>query len=182
MGEESHSTCPHCGAANQISASFCESCGKALPAAARSTPRLVTDSVLPASDGARQLVSEELKKNLKKAKGALLTVAILQTIVGAVLFAATRANPDFPPVVAFTVLGMGGIYFGLYAWARHQPLPAAIVGLILYITMHLLDGLQDPRQFARGIILKVIIVVLLVQAIQAGLKYKRMMAQAPVPV
>ena len=179
MGEESHSTCPHCGAANQSSASFCESCGKALPTV-RSAPRLVTDSALPATDAARQLVGEELKKNLKKAKGALLAVAIIQTIVGAILFAAMKANANFPPAVAFTVLGIGGIYFGLYAWARHQPLPAAIVGLILYITMHVLDGLQDPRQFARGIILKVIIVVLLVQAIQAGLKYKRLMPQMPV--
>jgi len=183
MGDESNSACPHCGATNSGSSSFCQACGKALPSAARSGPRLVTAADMPASSAARQLVGEELQKHLKKAKGALLAVAILQTIVGLFIFAAVRAsasnggNNVISPVVAMIVLGIGVVYFGLYAWARRNPLPAAIVGLTLYITIHAVDAIADPSALARGIILKIIIVAMLVQAIQAGIKYKRLMPQ-----
>lgn len=181
MGDESNRTCPHCAAANQNQSAFCESCGKALPSAARSGPRLVTEAAMPSSAGGRQLVAEELKKHSKKAKGALLAVAIIQTIFGLIIFAASRANAangnGIPPLVGMVVLAIGAIYFGLYAWARHNPLPAAIVGLILYVTMHTIDAIVDPTQLARGIILKIIIVVVLIQAIQAGVKYKRLAPQ-----
>src|SRR5688500_4781106 len=159
MGDESNPMCPHCGVANESASSFCESCGKALPSAARSGPRLVTDAAMPATAAGRQLVSEELRKHLKKAKNALLTVAIIQMIFGLIVFGAMKASgrgQGFPPIVFITVFGIGIIFFGLFLWARRSPLPAAIVGLTLFVTMHLVDALVDPTQLGRGMIMKII--------------------------
>ncbi|MGZ9124713.1 MAG: zinc-ribbon domain-containing protein [Candidatus Binatia bacterium] len=181
MGNESSTMCPHCGAENQATSTFCESCGKALPSTASTGPRLVTDTVIPSTAAGRQLVSEELQRYAKKAKNALLAVAIIQCVFGLIIYGVASANlpsgQSLPPIVLITIFGIGAIFFGLYAWARHSPLPAAIVGLTLFVTMHLVDGLVDPTQFGRGIIMKVIIVVMLVQAIQAGIKYKRLLPQ-----
>jgi hypothetical protein len=180
MGDQSTAACPHCGTANQNFSSFCESCGKALPSGAQSGPRMVTEA-MPSTFAGRQLVSEELKKNLKKAKNALLTVAIIQTLFGLLIFGVAKSNmpagQSFPPVLLITLFGIALIFFGLYAWARHHPLPAAIVGLTLFVTLHLIDAIADPSQLGRGIIMKIIIVAMLIQAIQAGIKYKRLLPQ-----
>ena len=71
------------------------------------------------------------------------------------------------------------VFFALYFWARKQPLPASIVGLLVYVTMHLLDAIADPTAIARGIIMKIIIIAILVNAIQAGVKYRQLQRQSP---
>ena len=180
MGDLPNLSCPHCGATNQSASAFCEACGKALPSAAQSGPRVVTDTIMPSTAAGRELLGDELKKQLKKAKGALLTVAIIQTIFGALIIGVTKAashGQAVPPALVITLVGIAIIFYGLYAWARHNPLPAAIVGLILYVTLHLIDGIVDPTQLARGIIMKIIIITMLAQAIQAGIKYKRLLPQ-----
>lgn len=178
MGDQISTVCPHCGAANQSHSSFCEACGKAMPSTAHSTPRMVTDSMASTSAG-RQLVSDELQKNLKKAKNALLAVAIIQTLFGLLIFGVVKSRlpAGQAPVLLITLFGIAALFYGLYFWARRSPLPAAIVGLILFITLHLVDAIADPTQLARGLIMKIIIVVMLVQAIQAGVKYKRLLPQ-----
>ena len=141
---------------------------------------MVTESMASTSAG-RQLVSDELQKNLKKAKNALLTVAIIQTVFGLIIYGVAQSNlppgRSFPPVLLITLFGIAALFYGLYFWARRNPLPAAIVGLTLFVTLHLIDAIADPTQLARGIIMKVIIVAMLVQAIQAGIKYKRLLPQ-----
>jgi predicted amidophosphoribosyltransferase len=59
-------TCPHCGAANPSTGTFCESCGKALPSAVASSPR-VTSSVagFAGTDAGRSLQAGELQKQAK---------------------------------------------------------------------------------------------------------------------
>ncbi|HYE31895.1 MAG TPA: zinc ribbon domain-containing protein [Methylomirabilota bacterium] len=173
---ESTSPCPHCGAQNDSLAAFCGACGKALPDSRASGPRLVT-AELPDSNAARQLVGEELKAHVKKAKGALLAVAIIQTIFALIFFPVARSNPEIASFVPFVVLAIAAIYWALFVWAGHNPLPAAIVGLVLYVTIHLLDAIADPSQLARGILIKILIVVALSRAINAGIKYRRLLPQ-----
>jgi hypothetical protein len=173
--------CPHCGAANPAGSAFCESCGKALPAAASSGPRVVSADQLPQSAGATRMVSDELVKQQKKAANAMLTVAIIQVFFGIVLYLllknapGVKANPGQLNLVVGMVMGIGVIYFGLYFWARKSPLPAAIVGLVLYVTLMVVDVISDPAAMTRGIIVKIIIIALLAQGIQAGLKHKRLL-------
>lgn len=173
--------CPHCGAMNPSGGAFCESCGKALPSAAASGPRILSSATGFASTGAgRSMQSDELQKQAKKAAGALLAVAIIQVIFGAILvFALLPAGIPAATrnMIMLSVFGIGAVFFALYFWARKQPLPASIVGLVLFITMHLLDAIADPTALARGLIMKIIIIVVLVNAIQAGLKHRQLKRQ-----
>src|SRR5260221_3566506 len=84
--------CPHCGAENPLGSTFCASCGKALPAMASGGPRVVTAGTSGASSTGRQLLGDELKKKMRKASGALLAVAILQTIFGPVMLMMATAS------------------------------------------------------------------------------------------
>ena len=175
--------CPHCGAVNQPDAQFCESCGMALPDASAAGPRVVTGQDLPATETGQTLQAEEMKKQAKKAAGALLAVAIIQVIFGTVVLMAPRLmeqaiDVEIDPTAYVFVYGIGVVFFGLYLWARRAPFPAAIVGLVLFLSIHLLDAVADPRAIARGILVKVIIVVVLVKAIQAGGRHRQLLKAA----
>ena len=173
--------CPHCGAANPSTGAFCEACGKALPSAAPASPRVMTSADGFAATGAgRNLQSEELHKQAKKAAGALLAVAIIQAAFGA-LFVFALMPREVPAetrnIILVSVFGIAAVFFALYFWARKQPLPASIVGLILFVTVHLLDAVADPAALVRGLLMKIIIIAILVNAIQAGVKYRQLQRQ-----
>jgi hypothetical protein len=180
-------TCPHCGAANVAGANFCESCGKALPSAAPAGPRVVTGDVLPYSAAGQDLLAVELQKQTRRAAITLLVIGILGLVAGAIFFiigmrvAAPNAAID-PRITGATFCIMGLIFLGLYFWARSSPLPATIVGLVIYLTI-LGIGVVSTIAAARsgeGVrgspvgCIDIIIIVLLVQGIQAALKHKRL--------
>ncbi|MEW6249262.1 MAG: zinc ribbon domain-containing protein [Planctomycetota bacterium] len=172
--------CPHCGAVQATTSAFCTTCGKALPSAAPGGPRVVDDSELQTAAG-RTLRGAELQKQLKKASGALLAVAILQAVFGGLLFviggALLGGEGKLPPAVFVGVFVIAAIFFGLYIWARRSPFPAALAGLVVYLTVHLLDAIADPTTLVRGLIVKIIIILILVRAISAGAKYRALMRE-----
>ncbi len=181
-------TCPHCGAANQDVGSFCTACGKALPSATPSGPRVISAKDVAATSAGKNLQTDllkkeakkEAKKAAKKAASALLAVAILQAIFGTflIVMAMGEGGLELGPAVLITVYGIAILFFCLYLWARKNPLPAAIVGLVLFVTVHLLDAVADPTAIVRGIVLKIIVVVVLIKAIQAGAKHRQIMKGA----
>jgi len=174
------SPCPHCSAVNPNEASFCAACGKALPGLAPSAPKFVDANDQAATRAGRSLQAEELRKALKKATGALLAVAILQCLFGVLLIwlgpmmLGGGDGGGMPPAVFIAVFSIAAIFFGLYLWARRNPLPAAICGLVVFVTVHLLDALADPTAIVRGIFIKIIIILVLARAISAGARYRKL--------
>jgi hypothetical protein len=177
-------TCPHCQAVNAPDAQFCEACGKAVAASVGAGgPRIVQEGEYAATDAGAALQSDLLQKDLKKTTGALLAVAILQVVVGTFVVVVssgrevlgTQAKAANPAVPALSVYTIGAIFFGLYFWARKSPYPAAIVGLVVFVTVHLLDALVDPAALLRGIVVKVIVIAVLVNAIKAGARHRELL-------
>ena len=167
--------CPHCSAENHPSAAFCVSCGKALPGQDPLMPRVITESRAAKSELGKGLLSDELKKQLKKATTALLAVCILQLIGGTILLSIAEANNSKLGAGAFVVVyGIALLFFGLFLWARKNPFPAAIVGLVLFVTVHAMDAIADPTAIAKGMIVKIIVIVVLAQAIRAGHQYNNL--------
>lgn len=178
----SNPVCPHCGANNEGDAAFCAHCGQAVPTGESSGPRFVDDGVLPTTDAGHALKTEQLAKQTKKAAGALLAVGILQLVFGTCILAMGKqmfanVEPGQLVMVLASVYGMGVLYFGLFFWARRSPFPAAIVGLVIYVTMVLLDVLADPTSIWRGIIVKIIIILVLARAISAGAEHRKLLRQ-----
>ena len=181
-------TCPHCGVANPSDAQFCESCGKAQPSASASGPRVLAGPEFAATDTGQALQAEELHKQAKSAAGALLAVAILQTLFGTFVVMApglfaemVEVEVEVGAAVYLVVYGIAVVFFGLYFWARKNPVPAAVAGLVVFLTVHLLDALADPSALIRGILVKVIIIVVLVKAIKAGARHRQLTRQIQAP-
>lgn len=134
--------CPHCGVANVYGAAFCESCGKALPPPVQAGPRVLYGNDTAATSAGVHVQTEELKTQAKKAAQALALVAGLTTL-GAIVSAvvvfslASRSGMQLPIGPADVVISfvVAAIFWGLFFWARKNPLPAAIVGLVLYVTL-----------------------------------------------
>jgi hypothetical protein len=187
--------CPHCTAANTVGARFCEACGMALPDVARSGPQVVSDARLPSTAAGMSMHRDELAKQMKTATRTLLAVAIVQTFFGVVLYlmlrdAIAQGTVNFP-VLGGTVFGVAILFFILYFWGRSNPFPATVVGLVVYVTLWVLDITVGVIQMSRGastpggamtgpfngIILKIIIVVVLVKGVKAGMKYNELSRQ-----
>lgn len=200
--------CPHCSAPNTAGVAFCAACGKALPSVNAAGPRIVTSGAMASTAAGVKLQADELHKQAKKASGALLAVAIIQTLVGGFLFLVLYGSgrmsrlPLNPWLTFGPVLAVGVVFWALYVWSRSNPLPAAIAGLVVYVTVWVLDIVgalmimsqapggttpgsnRNPTPLTNGIILRIIIVAILVRAIQAGVRHRRLMRQqaSPIPV
>jgi hypothetical protein len=190
--------CPHCGASNPGGGAFCESCGKALPPPVPTGPRIVGNETLATTGAGQELQDEQLHKQAKRASGALLAVAILTTIAGLVIFALSRSAPsgtmasrgiEISSAVGVVTLIIAAVFWGLYIWSRSQPLPAAIVGLVVYgtlvtinVILHISAAGQEggPRGLGIGC-LDIIIIVVLAQAITAGAQHRKLMRQQGYP-
>ena len=175
-------TCPHCATPYEPGDQFCPHCGLALAASDDRGPRLIEGDVLAATSAGRALQSAELCKIAGRASKALLAVTILQLLFGTILILTLPIRtPTGEPVdklpVLVSVFGIGIGFALLSWWARSAPLPAAVVGLIAFITVHGLDAVVDPTAIVRGIVVKIIVIVVLAQAISAALKHQRLKKQ-----
>jgi len=156
---------------------------------------------VPDSDDLGSLAQSARRTSLKNARRILFVLAGLQMIFG--LFLLATAETVAKAEVAKEVKNMGGgvdpatIREAEAEWMTGVRLAAAFVGglgiaflilgvlvyklpvaatvtaLVLYVGAHLLDAAFDPAALFRGIILKVIVVVALVKAIQAAIAYER---------
>jgi hypothetical protein len=118
----------------------------------------------------RKLHGYELHSKARQGVGTLALIAIL-TLIGTFL-----DYSQLPPgVSSFTRnlvmsidVGILAIFVGLAIWASKRPLPAAIIGLVLYVAIHGTLAVLNPSTIAKGILLKMAIVLALAKAIQAG--------------
>ena len=205
--------CPHCGSGNDAEVAFCASCGKALPSSHPTGPRFIVPGTTAMTSAGFKLQLDELHQKARTASGALLAVAIIQTIfifiVGSIATGVGLARRS-PGALGLTMLlvpvvAVGVIFWGLYFWSRKNPLPAAIVGLVVYVSVWALDiigGVMMLQQqgvrgagpagvgpvynpISSGIVIRIIIIAILVRAIQAGAEHRKLLRQqaaGPVPV
>jgi hypothetical protein len=186
--------CPHCGANNPGGSSFCEKCGKALPSAMPSGPRVLTGDAAPQSLAGQQMLSDQLGKQTKRAANALLAVGILMAVVtvvfGLILYNSGMRVPQSTIITVVVIQGLVSLlFFGLYVWARRSPLPAAIAGLCVYGTLVVINVVSAAAQMGQegggrsggfgglGIgCMDIIIIGVLIQGIQAGIKHRKLQA------
>jgi len=138
-------------------------------------------------------------KNLNTARWVMIAVGVLTIAVnGFLLFTAreqlmneVRKNnmvivdqAEFDKSVAFARLifvvpiVLGVIFIVLGILVKKYPVPMTITGLVLYILSTLAFAALNPMSLAQGFIIKIIIIVALVKAVQAAMAYQRESAEA----
>jgi MFS superfamily sulfate permease-like transporter len=65
-------------------------------------------------------------------------------------------------------LVLGALYLVLWWWAKTKPLPAAVIALLLFITIHVINAVMQPESIYQGILVKILFTLALVRAITAA--------------
>jgi hypothetical protein len=157
--------CPSCDlplTSMEAMDSHCPSCGRALPAVEDLYPESKPWYPRPARQA----------RPAQRGGGAaavLFCVAALQILGGAALV--WLANMNRVPMQAllpvFATIGIVFmVYIGLGAWALHDPRPAAVVGLVLYVLMFAAGLALNPWLINKGLAIHIGVFVGLVMAIR----------------
>jgi len=65
-------------------------------------------------------------------------------------------------------LALAAIYFGLWFWAARNAFTAALIALLLFITVALISAIVDPKTLLQGILIKVLFIAALSKAVSAA--------------
>ncbi len=158
--------CSQCGMENAMIAQFCEGC--------RASFAAIQEQLRAADEEEADL----LRRQAKKASSWMFAVAVL-AVIGTV---APSISAGEEALIAALIGGsvIGALFMGLGFWARRNPLAASITGLVLLSVLWIADAVMDPRFIYRGIVIKVILVVVLVRAIRASLRHRQLVADGRV--
>lgn len=119
-----------------------------------------------------------LDKLAKHARVVLVVIAAIQVGGAALLWVA--GGPTQEPLIVPSIL-MGVVYGLLAVWARRAPMPAVVVGFVLYLAGTVLAIAQGGSIFD-GIVLKVILLALFLNGLGSARQFqdaKRRLAQQP---
>lgn len=148
-------TCPKCGAEVAIADQYCGSCGADMHL------ELQIDAMYtPALETARKWIF---------AVGIIYVVSAL--LMGAMSGDMTNELLWGPTIALFVC------HLGLWWWAKTQPFPAAVVALVLFVTVQGINAALDPETIYQGLIVKVLFLVALIKAVQAGSQANRLRRQ-----
>lgn len=72
-------------------------------------------------------------------------------------------------------IALSVIYFGLWFWAKTKPYAAALVALLLFLTVIVISAVWEPSTLAQGILIKILFIAALAKAVMAGREERRML-------
>lgn len=183
-------TCPHCAAPNAEESQFCQACGKALPEPESAGPWVVGETVLAKTAPGRKLQADDLLRKARRASGLLLVIAVLQGTYAGVIYATATEQAA---VVVWGLAGLSFVNVCLCLWASGSPLPPAIIGFALYLTLLAVnitatvssgtapiaqDRAVEGGAVAGAVCLIAAIVLGFMRAISAGIAHRRLLQQA----
>ncbi|MSR32059.1 MAG: hypothetical protein EXR99_11185 [Gemmataceae bacterium] len=164
----------------------------------------------PPATGLGSLAQAARGKTLGTARGILIFVGVLTAVVNlAGFFMAEKSAQEaidmeikglprgnVPPeilaeakatyikiiyLISGATVGLGVVFIILGIFIYQIPVVATVLGLVLYLGGNLVFGFLDPATFVKGVIIKILIVVGLVKAVQSAIAYqKEMKSQTPV--
>ncbi|MFK8046035.1 MAG: hypothetical protein AB8B72_11110 [Crocinitomicaceae bacterium] len=113
-----------------------------------------------AQDILKKSRENEYAKKIKGARTVLLIIGVLNILVGIYYY-----FQPFMKIEGYFAMGLGAVFIGLYFLGVKKPMLALVSGLVIFLTIHILSAILDPETIVKGIILKVIFIVLLVRGI-----------------
>ncbi|HEY7308997.1 MAG TPA: hypothetical protein VH643_06465 [Gemmataceae bacterium] len=174
--------CLYCDTENDAvqSVGFCESCGKKLPPAS-----LAHERHPPILHATPHAAAPDLERTPRQQASAWLFTAALVNlvgcgalvVVGSLLVPREHLKAEFIPNLLMVSVVVLLVFGGLGWWARWQPLPAAVAGVVVYLGLSVVDAFMVPALALLGIPVKIVILVLLIQAIRASRKPRRFAAE-----
>lgn len=111
---------------------------------------------------------------VKKARRAMLLVVAVQVLGVAYLW----ATGELDMAMMAVMLVFAALYVGLWAWCERNPLAASIVGLVVFVVVHVAEALIDPSALARGLVIIVGLTGALVGAVASSVRHRNLVREA----
>ena len=106
---------------------------------------------------------EGYDKSIKNARLALFAVAGLQLIFGTIIGVSQDSDTAIYTVIISIIVA--AIFIGLGLWTKSKPYTAIVTGLIVFVSLHLIEAIFDSSTIKNGIIMKIVVIVYLVKSI-----------------
>lgn len=117
-----------------------------------------------------------LEPKLKQARGWILAIGIIYVVSAGIQIVVAGGNITRDEIT-FSLATAGAlcaIHLGLWWWAKTAPFAAAVVALVLFVTLQVVWATLDPQTLTRGIIIKALFLIALIQAVKAGVDVQRL--------
>lgn len=149
---------------------FCQQCGFPLRATKEEQDKFIY---------LRGYQKSQVKELNEKASYAAITfyiIAGLLLLYGLVEFFINAQNDDsIAGLIIYGILSM--IFLALGVWSNKKPVAAIICGIALYVVLMLLQAAGDPSSFARGLVIKGLIIAGLAKALVSALEAEKIKKQ-----
>jgi hypothetical protein len=100
--------------------------------------------------------------------------ASVRTETGMSWTQAVRHERDMLKFLLASNLILAALYLGLFVWASRQPFTAALIALLMFLTVQMVGIAVEPKTLTQGLIIKILIVVGLTTAVSAAYKHRQM--------
>ena len=118
--------------------------------------------------GYKQIELNELKEKTGKAANTFYFIAGLLLLWGIIDF--FKEEPGDLRIYIIAIYGFLAVVFLLLGvWSNKMPIPAIISGLALYLTITILDFVEEPEMMARGLLVRGLIVAGLIRALMSAI-------------
>lgn len=115
-------------------------------------------------------VAEEGKTEVTKARNALFIIGGFYVLMG---FAEAFLLDGHELLFGIIDWIIAGVFIGLGFWTNSKPFVSLLIGLIFYVCLVLLFFAVEPETILRGIIWKVVIIVVLVKGIMNAMEEEK---------
>jgi UDP-N-acetylmuramyl pentapeptide phosphotransferase/UDP-N-acetylglucosamine-1-phosphate transferase len=106
---------------------------------------------------------EGYDKHIRRARNMLFFVAVVQ-LIG--LFTITDQEETARYITMGFIILIALIFAGLALWTKKKPYAALLTALILYGSLLILDGVFEPSNLYKGLVLKIGIIVSLISGLR----------------
>lgn len=156
--------CAGCQSAVPETAAFCPNCGRSTEPEKPNPKReslaeqgFILPDPGPQEDLIEQMATEERRRGVM----TILFIAGIQLFFSIIVFAFAQFSVGF-----FVSLSVGFVFLAIFFWSKRNPKAAILTALTLYVTLILIDLVLAPVTIFFGIIVKIVIIVLLLNALR----------------
>jgi len=154
--------CSLCKTPLTINQNFCVNCGYPQRGSEQEQSSFHAQRILKNRRG------QEASKKIKSGRNSLYIISGLSLLFGMVYY---FMHDDTATLIASTILAI--IYLVLGYWSQKRPLIALVLGLLVYLTIIVINALVDPDTIGKGIIIKILIIFYLAKGINSALQLRK---------
>ncbi len=154
-------TCSQCNSEIEWEQKFCNDCGYPEGGTAQEQSGFHARQVM------KKRGQAEATSQIRKGRNSLFVVAGIAFLSGIYYYFILE---DSAVLIVNTILSLCYLLLGF--WSQKRPLVALILGLLVYLTTLVLNGLLEPETIYKGLLIKIFIIVYLSKGINSALQLR----------